>query len=231
MALPNLLQQPISETYKGLLHTSNVPIEENTLAVVYDGKGNKSSMKLGKENNGVEFSGKVKATDFSIRDFTTIVDYLYPKGAIYLSTTDTNPGSRFLGTSWEKVSEGKFLVGVANNALDANSKTKSFSVGNNNGNYENTLTTNQMPSHTHTGINVIAAAGSTASTYSSGKTTALDRQVVIKHETGGHSVTKTTDVNITLHKDGLVILDPTGGGQPIENTPPSYGVYIFKRIA
>lgn len=112
MALPDLTELHVADTYKGVLHTSNVPISGANLPPVYDGLGNKSSLRLGSDGNGASVSGCLSADCLTLTGYPSIIDYLYPVGAIYLDTLDVNPQTRFVGTTWGKISEGKFLAGV-----------------------------------------------------------------------------------------------------------------------
>lgn len=66
----------------------------------------------------------------------------FPIGYIYLSTSSTNPSAYFGGT-WQRISNGKVLVGVDENDTD-------FNVPNlTGGEKTHTLTVDEMPSHNH----------------------------------------------------------------------------------
>lgn len=77
-------------------------------------------------------------------DLKNILDTVYPVGSLYLSVSTTNPTELFGGT-WEKFSQGRTLVGLDENDTDFNQLNK---VG---GLKDVTLTTAQLPSHTHSG--------------------------------------------------------------------------------
>lgn len=66
-----------------------------------------------------------------------VLDNVYPIGAVYMSMNSTNPGTLFGGT-WEQV-QGKFLLGVSN----------AYPAGSSGGESEHTLTTEEIPDHTH----------------------------------------------------------------------------------
>ena len=68
---------------------------------------------------------------------TNIFDLIYPVGSFYISAKSTNPGTLFGGT-WEQV-QGKFLLGVSN----------AYPAGSSGGESEHTLTTAEIPDHTH----------------------------------------------------------------------------------
>lgn len=64
-------------------------------------------------------------------------DLIYPVGSIYMSVNNTNPGTLFGGT-WEQI-QGKFLLG----------QSSGHTGGSTGGAETVTLTTAQLPSHTH----------------------------------------------------------------------------------
>lgn len=79
----------------------------------------------------------------------------YPVGAIYLSVTDANPAALFGGT-WERISQGRFLIGAGANAANTTDYWGSYAAGAENfpagemgGEVTHTLTVNEMPSNTN----------------------------------------------------------------------------------
>ena len=66
---------------------------------------------------------------------------MYPVGAIYLSTSSTNP-SNFIGGTWVAYGQGRTLVGVG-------SSDKAFTINETGGEPTHKLTIAEMPSHTH----------------------------------------------------------------------------------
>lgn len=99
-----------------------------------------------------------------------VLDNVYPIGAVYMSMNSTNPGTLFGGT-WKQV-QGKFLLGVSN----------AYPAGSSGGESEHTLTTAEIPDHTHsfkytgqsvtTGVNAIRlyeAASNQYNAYSGGQ--------------------------------------------------------------
>jgi hypothetical protein len=201
MALPDLTNLFIADSYKGVLHTSNVPLSGANLPPVYDGLGNKSSLRLGSDGNGASVSGCLSADCIDIAGFT-LIDYLYPVGAVYLDTLDVNPQTRFVGTTWGKISEGKFLAGVGSGA-DKNLTNQILLAGDDAsiGEYTHRLTVTEMPSHTHD-LTSFSYVG--------------DRD---NDENKGY-----------WDQGGTLTTQSTGGDQPHNNIPPYFGVYIWKRL-
>ncbi len=69
---------------------------------------------------------------------STIRDWFYPIGSIYMSVNNVNPGSIFGGT-WEQIKD-KFLLASGD----------TYSLGSTGGEATHTLTIDEIPSHTHT---------------------------------------------------------------------------------
>ncbi len=123
---------------------------------------------------------------------------VYPIGSIYLSAGSTSPASLFGGT-WARL-EGKFLLG-------ANS---SYALGSTGGEATHTLTTGEMPSHTHS-FNKTPTFG-TKGDWDGGYQTMYDGDSFYKG---------TSALSITA----------TGGGGAHNNMPPYLAVNIWKRTA
>ena len=87
----------------------------------------------------------------------------YPVGSIYISTSSTNPGTIFGGT-WEAYGQGRTLVGVGT-GTDSNSTSQSFDAGATGGTYTHTLTTEQLPIHSHNLSGVVTGTGQTTASY------------------------------------------------------------------
>jgi hypothetical protein len=64
---------------------------------------------------------------------------IYPVGSIYMSTSSTNPGTLFTGTTWSQISD-RFLVGMGSTYKTAGGTGGASSV---------TLATGNLPSHNH----------------------------------------------------------------------------------
>lgn len=89
------------------------------------------------DNTGPYFVATVSETVPSLAD---MLNKVYPVGAIYISTSNTNPYTLFGVGTWEQIT-GKFLLASSDN----------HSAGTTGGAESVTLTVGQLPSHTHTG--------------------------------------------------------------------------------
>ena len=67
----------------------------------------------------------------------SVIDMVYPVGAIYMSVNSTNPGNLF-GGKWEQIKD-RFLLSAGD----------SYSAGSTGGEAKHTLTYDEMPVHTH----------------------------------------------------------------------------------
>lgn len=95
-----------------------------------------------------------------------MLNKVYPVGSIYMSVNNTNPAT-FFGGTWEEI-QGKFLLG----------RSTGHAAGTTGGEETHTLTSNEMPAHTHNGpshthtgpshSHTIASHTHTASTGSAG---------------------------------------------------------------
>ena len=73
---------------------------------------------------------------------TKLLNLIYPVGSIYMSATNTNPGST-LGGTWVAWGSGKVPVGIDSTDADFDTAEKTG------GKKTHTLTINEMPSHNH----------------------------------------------------------------------------------
>lgn len=201
MATTSLTNTNINDTYVGVLHAKGAPIPASGLEWVYDGFGNKSSLAIGRDGNGIAVSGTLSGNSLDDNFFQYIVDRIFPVGSVFMSVDNINPQVRFGGT-WEQTSEGKFIVGTGTGNDGYGNRT--FTAGDtNNGRYDHILNNNEMPAHSH---------AFTAQQKINGYT-----------DNGGKPDERSIASSTTT--------DTTGMGIAHNNTPPGYGVYIWKRTA
>lgn len=167
-----------------------------------------------------------------------LLDLVYPVGAIYMSVNAASPATLFGGT-WERIT-GRFLLA----ATDGGSSGASQAAGRTGGDATVTLTTNQIPAHTHgsesltgytrfrrygtsgSGSDIAGIIGSGGIVSKTGETWSGTHGLV---GTGGTNVSNPTVDRITVnatHEHNSV-----GGGQAHNNMPPYLAVYVWKRTA
>lgn len=83
----------------------------------------------------------------------TQLDKIYPVGSIYITISDDKPSTLFGGT-WEEYSQGRMLVGYNVDSVAYNT------IGKTGGSAKVTLTTKNLPSHTHTYSGTTKSTGS-----------------------------------------------------------------------
>lgn len=119
-----------TETSNGLDITAN-NIEANCIT------SKNEKFNLDSEGNLTINSLTISDANNNTLSFEAIFNRIYPIGSIYISTTDTNPGTLFTGT-WEKI-ENRFLLASGS----------SYQLGSTGGEATHKLTINELPSHTH----------------------------------------------------------------------------------
>jgi hypothetical protein len=221
-----LTDQYVSDTYTGILHSEAV-LPETGQSTIYDGDGNTSSLKLGRACNGATICGKLTADEIEVDAITfnnnSLINKIYPIGSIYFSYTSSNP-STTIGGGWNRIANGRFIVG-AGTGTDDNGDSDGFSVGENGGEYKHTLTKGEMPSHTHTGVSVVV--GSNGEEYNLTNPTMLNNSS-LKHEGDAH----TSSTSKTIGRlDGELRIDAGGGGNSHNNNPPSFALYVWRRVS
>lgn len=81
------------------------------------------------------------------RSVKDLIDILYPVGYIITLTGDQNPNTLWAGTTWERYAAGRVLVGAG--SYVENNTTYTYTAGATGGEVKHRLTTDEMPSHTH----------------------------------------------------------------------------------
>lgn len=143
--------------------------------------------------NADTLNGKL-ASDYVLKDELNLSEYIrkdeiYPIGGIYISLNSTNPSIIFGGV-WEQI-QGKFLLGAS----------ETYPVNQTGGEETHTLTTDEMPNHTH----------------------GVTQGYVTEGGTGGYAR--------VAYSGSSGLIGPSGGSQPHNNMPPYLAVYIWKRIS
>lgn len=213
-----LTNTTISKTYVGVLHARGSQLPASGQRDIYDGVGQRSAIKLGRGCNGATICGPLSATEIlsdSIKiGNTNVIDVIYPVGAVIFNT-GINPSAHIPNTTWVQISQGKFIVGVGS-GVDQNNVSKTFTLSDNSGEYQQTLTINQIPAHRH-----IQGISSTPAW-------ALSEQGQYGLVNTGVATRASQNGSPPLHTN-YPFTETVGGGQPHENTPPSFGLFVWQR--
>ena len=151
---------------------------------------------------------------------TTGLQAAYPVGSIYMSTVSTNPATLFGFGTWAAFGTGRMLI----------SADGTYTAGSTGGAATTTLSTTNLPSHTHT------FSGTTGSTdlshthtygsgnnWGSGSANAFDARNNNSYTTSGASV----NMNHTHSFAGTS--DATGSGTAVTTISPYIAVYMWNR--
>lgn len=152
----------------------------------------------------------------------SLLDLLYPVGALYLSVADTDPGA-VLGGTWQRIQD-RFLLAAG----------ESYAAGSIGGQARRTLTEAQMPPHVHRvngstavdstthshGIPNIAQCGSGSSAYA-------------ESWTGGTGSRDLSTDSVCINHSHTLNLDSqsSGGGESVDMMPPYLAVYVWQRLS
>lgn len=106
-----------------------------------------TSKKFTKQNLLKEINSRAGDIESDVSDLESavanILNLVYPVGSIYTNATDdTNPGTLLGVGTWEAFGQGRVMVGKASSGTFA-------TAGATGGAETHTLTTTEMPSHTH----------------------------------------------------------------------------------
>lgn len=99
---------------------------------------NQSAFNSFKEETNTKFTTTKKELTELIN---TTLDSIYPIGSVYISLTNTNPGTYLKGT-WEQFAQGRTLVGVGSGSDGSNTQT--FDVNDTGGEYKHLLTKKEL---------------------------------------------------------------------------------------
>ena len=207
----------------------------STASVVMDFKSGGKGVAIGKvseTDNCFEVSEKwdVKVYGKLLSEYIKqAIGAIYPVGSIYMSIKNTNPSTYFGGT-WVAWGTGRVPVGV--NANDTNFATAEKTGGSS----TVTLTTAQIPSHTHAkGTLATASAGGHTHDLKNQKTswgTSGGNRVLIDATSGYSAVSNKTTTSAGSHSHTISgSTAATGSGSSHSNLQPYITCYMWKRTA
>ena len=190
-------------------------------------KGDKGDK--GEDGTGTKLSDLENDMDFQTEsDVTSLIEQkmlaMYPIGSIYITANNVNP-STFIGGSWQQVATGQFLVGVGT-GTDQNNVEKTFIAGENAGEYEHTLSENELP---------LTEGSVELGQYI---TTASDEISAFYGANGKFSSETTSGTRYRVNATEIVTrnrnnhLKMSFGNDEAHNiTSPSFGLYVWQRTA
>lgn len=152
----------------------------------------------------------------------TLVDLLYPVGALYLSTAETNPGT-VLGGTWQRI-EDRFLLAAG----------AAYAAGSTGGQAQRTLTEQQLPPHVH---HISGSASVDSTTHSHGVPNIAQggsgSGAYAESWSGGSGGRQLSTDSICINHNHRLDLDSqsSGGGESVDMMPPYLAVYVWQRLS
>jgi len=229
--MKSLENQFISDTYSSLLHTvTDTGVPTSGVDDIYDGKGNQTALSLGASGNGAVISGSLQAGNVTYpvsESAKNLIDVIFPIGSVYFTATNQNP-STFMGGAWSAIAAGRFVVGVGT-GTDSTGNQQTFNAGTNDGTYNKALDSTNVPPHFHYVSTAQTVQGSNTNaltennTVALGSVVALDQSYLLRGGTAEATLGRTSTAGNSDSTDGV--------GSPISITPPSFGLYIWRRTA
>lgn len=129
------------------------------------------------QNNVSTLQTKESTTENNLNNYWKTI---YPVGAIYISTSASNPGVLFGGT-WVAWGSGRVPVGVNTSDSDFNTVEKTG------GEKKHILTVSEIPSHSHNAKISPFEGGLTATIFGSGGIVSTPGQIATEYAGGGQS--------------------------------------------
>lgn len=191
-------------------------------------------------NDGETPIDEVYVTKDAVPSMPNILDMVYPVGSIYMSVNNVSPAS-FIGGTWERMARGRTLIGEG-------TSDQTFSAGATDGASTHTLTTTQIPSHTHGLNNHTHSVPNHSHTFDKSTNNQYSANVISGYKSqarypgwveqnGGKSSWATSSGYGTTWTGGGACTTggnsgtttSTGSGSSHNNLPPYLVVYMWKR--
>ena len=150
--------------------------------------------------------------DTLLGNINNIFNLIYPVGSIYISVNNTNPGTLFGGT-WQQIQD-TFLLSAGS----------TYTAGSTGGEATHTLSTTEIPSHSHSVnqqyVHRLDVADTNYVNYGAGGSL------------GGWDLPTTTN-NVGTTRIGIPAFNTnaTGSDAAHNNMPPYLVVYMWKRVS
>ena len=184
---------------------------------------------VGAVRNYIESGSVVQSQKEWLKDL--ILETTHPIGSLEINTSGINP-SEYLGGRWESFGSGRTLVGVDSSDSDFDT------VEETGGEKTHTLTTNEIPAHTHGSKSLVGTwanwgegSGMVSSSANGYKVTGIVSAVGDNNQYGWGTGTGRDQDNTSLKIDATHEHNSVGGGQAHNNLQPYITVYFWKRIS
>ena len=149
-----------------------------------------------------------------------LIDRIYPVGSIYISTSSTNPATLLGAGTWQRFGNGRALVGVDEGNSHFNTVQRTG------GAETHTLTTAQMPRHTH-----VQNPHTHTDTGNSGPNSADTTTIRRTSNTSRHGFNIAAATAINQFTGGTGTAQSASNGAGHNNLQPYITVFIWRRTA
>lgn len=229
-----------AEKVKLVFATAPSTSQKFKVVISSGGNGVESLTPTAADDNKVAIADSTTATGWKFGkvgtnnlDKTSILNWIYPVGSIYMSTNSTNPKD-FLGGTWEAWGKGRVPVGVDLSDTDFNDAGK---MG---GEKTHRLSVDEMPWHDHSGTNSTVETVTIHTRPTGGRLEHLGiRTYTVKYDvneqTQEYMVSPAGGQTLDV-ENGTVInsqygVCPNGLGVAHNNLQPYITCYMWKRTA
>lgn len=170
--------------------------------------------KIDKTEADEKFQLKTAMTDYATNSkVDNIVNVMYPVGIIVEFAEDVDPNTAWVGTTWERMANGRVLVSAGQ--YNETNWEHLYSLGETGGEARHTLTINEMPKHSHRA-------------YADPSFPVINSEIGIN---GWKYAMVNEENKETYCKEGFAYISATGGGNSHNNLQPFEAVNRWKRIA
>lgn len=154
----------------------------------------------------------------------TVIDVIYPVGSIYMSMSATNPATLFGVGTWERISQGRMLLGADDST---------YKAGATGGEATHILTAAEMPEHSHTGTTSTNGEHSHSAIwlYAWGGSDTWNYFAKSYSDNPGKASGGSFTIGNAGNHDHTFTTDNTGDGTAHNNMPPYLVCYIWQRTA
>lgn len=157
----------------------------------------------------------------AINELDWYMDRVWPVGSIYMGVTATNPNTLLGVGTWTAWGQGRVPVGV--NGSDPNFSSVELTGGES----DVTLTSAQIPAHTHAGTTGYSEVGAQAGITDRTATASAGADVAMDAGTAGVAII----IQGSNHRHTFTTSANTGGGGSHNNLQPYITCYMWKRTA
>ena len=156
------------------------------------------------------------------------VSAAWPVGSIFISVSSTNPATSLGFGTWTAFAAGRVLVGLDSGDTDFDTSEETG------GAKTHTLTSAEMPSHTHTQnahTHTQDAHSHVLTQLRDATTGGATTNIALTADTSSTLGTKVTGSTTATNQNATATNQNTGGGGAHNNLQPYITVYMFKRTA